>query len=555
MSIADIKHPDYGILQYDKWRLTFEGGSRFINRYLTRFSLRETDGEFQERLSKAYVPAFAKSALLEIRNSIYERLGDVTRIGGSKFYQESVNGLDGGVDRTGSKMSDFIGTKVLDDLLVISKIGVFVDRPEDPGATLADVKKPYLYVYKAEDIQSWTTDPSGKYVSLLLKALVDDIDADTGLTKGTVEEFRHYLVQPGGVLVRTYRNDGSLTVQTLLGIPEIPFVLFKISHSLLTDVADYQIAHMNLASSDLNYAIYSNFPFYTEQYSPQSDFAARQTSTGTAEEGGTAGPAKVETGPTRGRRYPKGTERPEFINPSDVPLRVSMDKQETLKSEIRQLLHLAVTNIRPQRQSADSKEKDNQGLEAGLSAIGTALAMGEREIARFWAMYEGTEPATVEYPSQYSLRSEEERLAEAKELTTLLPKVPSLSYQRQLAKRIARLTVGPRISNDELIAIDNEIDAATVISIDPEVIQLDHEAGFVSTETASRARLYPKGEVEQAKKDHAERAARIAMAQSEASARGVADMSAHDKGADDEKEDSQSADTNVKAPTKKVRGK
>lgn len=555
MSITDLRHPKYDTKDVAKWRSAFSGGTPFIASYLKQFSTRENTQEFTIRRNMAYVPAFAKAAILEIRNSIYERLGDVTRTGGSQFYQESVAGLNGGVDQQGATMADFIGSSILDDLLVARQIGVFIDRPQDPGITLADVKKPYLYTYKTEDILSWSTDALGQYTSLLLRSTSETLDDTTGLPKGETQEYRHIYLAKSQVAMDIYNSEGTKTATIHLNLAEIPFVLFELSDSLMKDVADYQVALLNLASSDLSYAINANFPFYTEQFSPQADFAGRQTSDGTADSAATSGNTRIETGISKGRRYPKGMERPGFINPSSEPLTASMDKQEVLKAEIRQLLHLALTNIRPQRQSADSKDKDNQGLEAGLAAIGMELAHGERAIAKFWAMYEGTEIATITYPTQYSLRSEEERQAEAKTYTDILPKIPSLTYQKELAKRIVRLTIGSRISTDTLVTIEAEIDGAAVISIDPDVIKTDHEAGFVSTETASKARLYPTGEVEQAKKDHAERAARILMAQTAASAaaRGSDDLAGDDDtGAEDEKTASQSADKQVNAK-KKVR--
>jgi hypothetical protein len=92
--------------------------------------------------------------------------------------------------------------------------------------------------------------------------------------------------------------------------------------------------------------------------------------------------------------------------------------------------------------------------------------------------------------------------------------------------------------------IHAEIDSAQVIVTDPEIIKDDHEAGFVGTELASKLRGYPEGEVEKAKKDHADRASRIALAQSEAGARGVSDMDTDpSRSARREKELSQDADT------------
>jgi hypothetical protein len=119
----------------------------------------------------------------------------------------------------------------------------------------------------------------------------------------------------------------------------------------------------------------------------------------------------------------------------------------------------------------------------------------------------------------------------------LRPQVPSITYQKAVSKEIADKTIGHKVSHAELKRIHEEIDAAGVIVTDPETVKADHEAGFVGTELASELRGYPKDEVEKAKKDHAERLARIAISQSEgaAAARGVNDLAGDVRGGKGEK--------------------
>ncbi len=61
--------------------------------------------------------------------------------------------------------------------------------------------------------------------------------------------------------------------------------------------------------------------------------------------------------------------------------------------------------------------------------------------------------------------------------------------------------------------IMSEIDKSDVIYAPPDILQKDLEAGLVGLETASKIRGYPPDEVEKAKKDHADRLARIAQTQ------------------------------------------
>jgi hypothetical protein len=159
-NIIDSRHPNYlsCMSDWQKWRLTYRGGDEFRDRYLEQFSAREERKDFNSRKAVTPIPAFAKAAVNDIRNSIYQRMSDVLRTGGSGAYQQAVAGLKGGVDRRGATMTSFLGMKVLTDLLVMGRVGVYVDHPVVEGVgTLADTtgRRPYLYSYQIEDILSW----------------------------------------------------------------------------------------------------------------------------------------------------------------------------------------------------------------------------------------------------------------------------------------------------------------------------------------------------------------------------------------------------------------
>ena len=578
-NIKDIEHPEYSKMlgSWHKFRVTFEGGDSFIDQYLKTFSAREDNRDYNKRKALTYVPAHAKAAVMEVKNAIFQRFPDIKRSGGTDSYKQAVAGENKGVDRHGNTMNGFIGRRVLPDLLAIGKIGVYVDRPRLPdGPTKADVKgnPPYLYTYKAEDILSWSVDPNTQQLTaLLLRDTINGVDEDTGLVVKDIIRFRHLKLTDGGVEVTFYtdkgvKEDGAV----ILNLSMIPFVIFELSHSLLVDIANYQIALLNLSSSDMNYAMQSNYPFYTEQFEPMADQSyVRQAfdtaslddeeprGEGTAGEAADAATAKdpsLKVGVTKGRRYPKGLDRPDFIAPPTEPLKASMDKQEQMKTEIKQLINLAVTTLKPSRASAETKREDAKGLEAGLSYVGLELEYGERQIQDIWAMYEHEKitPA-VTYPQNYSLRSEESRRQEAKELTELLPKIPSKTYQKEIAKEVIEITLGHRVTNEELQKARQEIDDADVIVIDPEVIASDLENGLVSAKTASEARGYPKGDVEIAQKEQATRAAAIVAAQSRSAARGAEDLDPDPKkSAEEEKEESRQRDLDAQNEDK-TRGK
>jgi hypothetical protein len=597
LKLSEFKHPYYTGQEYfwRKWRLTYIGGEAFTAVYLKKLSKREDDVDFKLRKEITYCPAFAKAALNDIRNSIFQRMVDVTREGGDPTYQRAVKGLDGGVDMLGSSMNSFIGRYIIPELLSMSRVGVYVDMPPLSGPTIAHKgdKKPYIYLYRTESIRSWTYDNtalSNEFTSIVLQDEDYELDIETGLPIGTITRYRHVFIgdddlvhclfyDTDGNAIDPITGDQTDDYEIVLPIKRIPFVLFEISDSLLTDVADYQIALLNLASSDMNYALKANFPFYTEQFDNRSEspyLKGERSATSTQTPPDAFGNVfstetsyqekvrEVKVGATGGRQYPIGVERPAFIHPSSEPMTASMAKQQQLKAEIRQLINLTIENLQP-KTSGGGIDVPDPTLESGLSYIGMALEHGERKIAEYWALYEGKANATVAYPENYALTSDKDRHQSAKDFQELMPNMPSLTYQREMAKQIATIMLRGKVPTPKLLTVLKEIDAAPVVMGDPVVIASDIEEGLVSLETASAARGYPPGEVEKAKVDHADRLARIATSQAvgkgfgaaagdTAQARGVPDLGADNKSGSTEKKTSTDTTTDDTV-TNKQRGK
>ena len=564
MTIQAQQHPEYKrqITAWNKYRSVYESGPGFQGNYLYKFTTKESDTDFENRKKYSHNPAFARAVVLEIKNSIHSRLADVVRTGGHESFQRAAKGELGGVDFLGNGMNAWMAREVLPELIALGKVGVFVDRASLPPETnKADALNahPYLYVYKAENILSWKRDKQNQLTALLLRQMVEETN-DHGLVEKLVPQYKLFKIIPTGVEVTIFDSNGKQEGEPgVIDLTRIPFVIFEMNQSILLDIADYQISLLNLASADMNYVIRSNVPFYIEQVDlraqsshlrpadvPDSDDA------GTADQAKVAAEKSVTVGSHHGRAYPKGFDPPGFIAPPTDPLMASMEKQKQLREDIRRLVQLAISSIEPRRASAESKSLDAKGLEAGLSFIGLELNFGEREIAEVWSMYYNyTEPTVINYPTNYELRTDADRYEEAENLEQRLDHTPSQTLRRELAKQIATTLVGTKVSTDRLTEIHKEIDEAAVIITDAETVRSDLEAGLVGLETASSLRGYAKGEIEQAKKDHAERIARIVVAQT--TARGVKDIEEPNDGAE-EKEASRQTDG--KGSTKRpVRGK
>jgi len=597
--VIDIRHPS---ISYDgafwaDWRECYEGGYYYVEQNLKKFSERESDEDYFSRMDITPTPTYAKAAVNDIRNSIFQRMRDIIRKSGSPTYKKAVAGEVGGVDMKGTSMNAFIGIDILTELLVMGKVGVFIDAPKAKGQTLADVggARPYLYRYKVEDILSWAcTKPEEpmEFQALLLrdKGLdysSHDIEA-IELPSGEYERYRLLWIdkEDGFVHVQFYDKEGNpvdpegneqLTEEPIiLALRRIPFVLLDIEDSLLKDVCKHQSALLNLTSSDVAYALKANFPFYTEQADMRAvgdHLKHGANPDGTATAGGQRAMGReMNVGPTHGRIYDIRAERPGFIHPSPEPLEASLKLQEKLEDDIRKLVNLAVQNkVGRRATSAEALKMSDQGLEAGLSFIGLVLESAERKIADHWAAYEERQEkkqqiATIKYPDRYSLKTDGDRIKEAGELAELMFTVPGTTVKKELAKDIVTSLLSGKIDVETMESIFKEIDKADYTTSSPDVIISAKEAGLVGEKTASMALGFKEDEYLQARKDHADRAARILLAQTSAreqgsgdeaespGARGVEDISDAPE-REGKEERVQATDPTLKESTKKsVRG-
>jgi hypothetical protein len=514
--------------------------------YLKRYSRRESVRDYRRRKEVTPTSAHAKAAINDVKNAIFQRIADVSRKGGPSSYSSAMDGDQGGVDLKGSTMNWFIGQEVIHELILMGKVGVYVDMPAFQGRTLADKgsNHPYLYVYQCEQILNWSYSENRELETVLLEDCVEVADSETYLTIGTINQARLLFINADGTVTAIrYDDKGLAFARETINITRIPFVIMSISGSLMEDIANHQIAVMNLNSSDIGFTLLANFPMYVEQ-TPENFNAPHLKRPTIIQSNGPKPPGPPTTDPTgltgwdddgdvcnigdrdedekninagasHGRRYGKGLEKPDFINPSPEPLKASMAKQDQLKDEIRTLVALNLSTIKPTMASAESKSLDQQGLESGLSAIGLELEHGENQIAIIWSLYEGTPKnrAQVHYPKRYSLKSDDDRRKEVTDLIALRSSVPSDTLQREISKQAVTILIGDRVSSDKLDTIMREIDDAPgTTGVLADVI-LAIQSGITSRKAGAQLTGFPEDQLKVAAQEESDRLARIAASQ------------------------------------------
>lgn len=552
MNIANSLHPEY-LLYTEEWlkfRYIMDGGDTFIEKYVKQFSSAEDPTDFENRKEITPIAGFAKAAIRDINNAIFQRMGAIRRNGGTDSWRDAVRGRRSGVDLIGSTMNHFIGTEVLPELLAMGKVGIYVDNfsfIEGRSRSEVGQQHPYIYAFRAEDIRNWEYYVKGhevKLKKLLLRVTEDILDPDYLLVNQYIEIYRLFKEEDGVVLVKTFDDKGNLldTEPIELKISEIPFVVLELQSSLLKDISNHQIALTNMESADIGYTLRSNVPLYTEQYDARFE-ASRNWS----ESDGSENIPEHRIGATDGVRYPTGHDRPGFIHPSAEPLNASMAKQSQLKDDIRTLVNLAVANTRSRFASAESKQMDERGLEAGLSAIGLVLEHAEARVAHLWSEYESsTDEITVSYPERYSLKSDEDRRRDADQLARTAVDVPSRTFRKELQKEIVKTLLAGKIDDATLDKIMIEIDSSEYPTLEPLQIRSDVEIGLISREYASKIRGYPEGEAEKAKEERLETELNRMTAQTKGfenpAARGLTDDDP--EAAKKEKQESQNPENN-----------
>ena len=525
-SIVNIRHQSYvsDSFDWELWRDCFEGGRWFRDRYLQHYPKRETSADFELRRQLSPIPTFAKAAIIDLRNSIFQRLTDVTRTGGTDAYQRAIVGKSGGMDGKGATANSFFGKQVLTELLVMGKCGVYVDAaPLAPTLLSEPTLPPFLSHYPVEDILSYTLDArgeEGQFKAVFLRDRIthyNQVAPGIQLPDGAPKtQYRMvYKTEFGDVVIQLYDEGGAEKGDLIYtGLKSVPFVLLDIDDSLMKDVCSYQIALLNLASSDVDYALRSNFPFLTIQTDGNVTGAhLKQPGGGSSDATG----KEESLGTGRGRYYGVGEERPGFISPSVEPLTASMNLQESHKDSIRELINLAVQSKKGTRtESAEAKKLSSEGLDAGLSFIGLVLQLGEQTIAKYWAETENTqrpEVPTIAYPTRYILKTDEERTTQAGQLLDLMYKIPGRTVKKTVNKLIVSTLLGGKESKEVIDKLHRDIEGADFTTSDTQMILSSHERGLVDDKTASIALGFTEGLVVLAQKDRAARAVAILAAQ------------------------------------------
>lgn len=590
LSVSAISHPSYRIdlSRWFEYRLTFEGGEDYVDEYLIQ-QKDETNAEFKERKKFTPIPAIAKEAILDLQRGITQRLDDVTRDGGTPQYQAAVDGEGGGIDRDGQSMNMFIGHDVLVELLVMGRVGIYVDNFSSPGATMADGRTtPYAYVYRVEDILNWDTmhpENEGRFKMVLLRDHEISHNQAFGVSFPSKIRERLRLVWIGEDGLVRYRfmnnklesmpldrissqfavdDDGAIVTP----LREIPFIMPELTGgSLLRDVASYQRTLLNVASHEAMMAMAVNDHFLAIQSDVRTDnLHWKKPETGAAVPGGQRGYIASETfggrlNWIRARYYDSESTAPQWVSPPVESLKASHDYRSRMADEVRQMINVAVqsqTGVRSE--SREQRELSAEGLEAGLHFIAMKLQQAERQIAKYYSMYQRSDDvAVITYPKRFRLKREAERIADAQELKKLVDGLPGQINKKEGYKRVILQLFTGTVDSTTMAKMLRAVDQHPYIG-DPEKIMDLIENALITRSRAAQSFDLPEDEVEDAMQEKIEMAREIMKAQTppepemdqeeRPAARGVPEADANPQSGEEERAEDEQKRGEQKAPKK-----
>ena len=505
------EHPDRQKLTLDRWRLIKDGGDAFVEEYLVKRD-EEDDTLFSQRKDITPDPCTASAAIDDLVNTLSARL-DVTRSGGTDAYQAIISGKEGGVDRHDTDMQTFIIRDTLPELCYMSMCGWLINGPSDPNDPY---KTPYIEFYKAEDIYNWVYK-NNQLVAIGLRSSAAILD-ENGFSTESKTVFRVFLLKDGKVETHLEDENGTeIDVTSLLpgssteqlDLDEIPFVFLRLSVPLLQKIDKFQIAVLNLQSSDIDWLRTGNMVIYVEQTPAFMPGLVRESTDPTV----TPARNEVVLGNRTGRSYAMTADKPDFIAPPAEPIKVSMDKQRDMADQVKEILKTHLNTMK--LASSESIDKLSQGLEAGLFVIGVILLTAEIAHSRIFSKYEGRGPntATIAYPKKYELRTEEARLAKAESLKQIQKKLGSNTAKKYIEIQIMQTLLEGKIPSEDYNNSIKEIMDSDFSIYDPEVLTSLVTEGIVSHQLASTTLGAPPTDSQVAQDEHIKRIEAVKLSQ------------------------------------------
>lgn len=506
-------HPSIDTDRLERWRLIKEGGDDFVDKYLIQRA-KELASAFQTRKEMTYDPATAASAVDDVVNSLAARL-DITRSGDSPEYQDIIAGNNGGVDKNGSSMNDFLIAKTIPELCFMKKVCWAVHNFTEDD----DIRKvPYIVQHPVEEIFNWAYR-NGQLTAFALKFNASVIDEETGLEAEEKEIIRAYKLTPGGVETWLQTEDDieidPLTLEAgssraTLALTRIPVVVFDLPVGLLSKIDKMQIAMLNLESADIEWLRVANITLYVEQgngHVPQAAMIKSEDPTVESDS------YEITLGSAQGRRYAMNAEKPDFIAPPADPIRTSMEKQAQIEKKVKEILKATMSSM--SLASAESIQLLGQGMESCLFAIGTVLKLGEDAFASLFHEYmgRGEKVITISYPKKYELRTEADRLKKSKELKDISKTIGSNTAKKYLEIDVAKTLLDGRVPHDQMKIIEEEIIASTFCIYDPETVSTLVEGGIISHSLGATALGAPSNDYANAEAEHIRRIVAVKVSQ------------------------------------------
>lgn len=435
MEFLNRRHPAFKERApvYKLMRQSYEGGLKWIEDNLFRFSPRESSADYERRKQQAVYPNLVKRTLGIYRDHVFKQ-GDALR---RDVQHPAWEDFESDVDRNGASANEFWGELGIRAMLY-GWMGVLVDAPRIPDLgrpmTMADVQagvaEPYFVAVAPTEVADWSLDAFGglNWVHLI-QTEIQDAEPYTKRTQTTI----HRVYDRQGW--RIFDDKGNPIGEGTHGLGVVPFVVARIDPSELyafigtSFMEDYARINRAVANS----------------ISLRHDFLAKNAlQVLTVQiQGMTDDDDGSEQLVIRNLLEYTGERPPQWVGPDVSGAEYMFRHAEDLLGWMRMMASLQDVDVETMApQSGIAKLVDFEQTNAALSAFADAIEAADLSASQLWFRWQGIDwnpEWKIDYPDSFDVRSMASQIEEAHQVVGLYQPMSATlvtEYLTALADRV-----------------------------------------------------------------------------------------------------------------------
>jgi hypothetical protein len=473
-------HPEYRADYWRRCRVLYEGGpalleDRDVLRKILPKHRQEEDSIYDERINRAFYIPYAGSILDKLVSELSNKPLTVTLPSGADaFYDE----FSADVSKPGGQtltVNQLAREQVL-TALQCGRAWTLIDlppKPEQPYANLEEQEKAgalraYACAIPPERVIDWECDDAGALTFVIIEEVVNKRDGINDDRDTVIKRFRYYTREEWAVYELKYskkqkptgpsdEEEAQLVAFGPHSFGKVPIVLLKLPPGLwaMAKLEAMARAHFNQRNALSWGQLKTLFPMPVLKAAPPDPLDPISEDENRA---------KQRTGPGYIWVISKEDEL-EYFSPDAAPFQVAAADLDRIRDEMYRVLHsmaLSIDNSGAALQrSADSKAVDQAAAAVILRTLGGLCREHVKYVYDTVAAGRGdelSEPVDVTGMDNFEDVTLSQLVIDAQAIATI--GIPSATFEKLWKFKIAKLSLGPDASEDDLEIIKDELEDA-----------------------------------------------------------------------------------------------